>query len=100
MQCASLPAIGFPISSTSSTATGNNTKPFVLKSKQIKVCQSCRKTMKEQNDTLGMVVARAERRLIINQGCNFWERKVTHITMHAYPVLKTPVHPLKVKIWS
>ena len=44
MQCASSPAIGFPISYTSSTATGNNTKPFVFKflSQQIKVCQSCR----------------------------------------------------------
>ena len=69
MQCASSPAIGFPISSTSSTATGNNTKPFVLKflSKQIKVCQSCRNNYEGTNDTLGIVVARAERRLIINQ---------------------------------
>ena len=69
MQCASLPAIGFPISSKSSTATGNNTKPFVRKflSKQIKVCQSCCKNYEGTNDTLGMVVARAERRLIINQ---------------------------------
>ena len=69
MQCASSPAIGFPISSTSSTATGNNTKPFVLKflSEQIKVCQSCRNNYEGTNDTLGLVVARAERRLIINQ---------------------------------
>ena len=69
MQCASSPAIGFPITSTSSTATEGNIKPFVLKflTKQIKVCQSCRDNYEGTNDTLGLLVARAERRLIINQ---------------------------------
>ena len=43
-------------------------KPFVLKLKtnQIKVCQSCRKNYDGPNDTLGLVVAHAERRLISN----------------------------------
>lgn len=48
-----------------STTTKN---PFVLKlkTKQIKVCQSCRQNYDGVNDTLGLVVARAERRLISN----------------------------------
>ena len=43
-------------------------KPFVLKLKtnHIKVCQSCCKNYDGVNDTLGLVVARAERRLICN----------------------------------
>ena len=48
---------------------GRNTpKPFTLKlkMKQIKVCQSCRKDYEGENDTLGLVVAHPERRLISN----------------------------------
>ena len=43
-------------------------KPFTLKlkTKQIKVCQSCRKGYEGENDTLGLVVAHLERRLISN----------------------------------
>ena len=57
--------------STSHSLVGHNVatkKPFVLKLKtnQIKVCQSCRKNYDGPNDTLGLVVARAERRLISN----------------------------------
>ena len=46
----------------------NITKPFTLKlkTKQIKVCQSCRKDYEGENDTLGLVVAHPERRLISN----------------------------------
>ena len=60
----SIPATGLPLT-TSSTGI---TKPFYLKflTKQIKVCQSCRSNYEGANDTLGMVVARAERRLIVN----------------------------------
>lgn len=43
-------------------------KPFVLKLKtnQIHICQSCRKNYDGTNDTLELVVAHAERRLISN----------------------------------
>ena len=43
-------------------------KPFTLKlkTKQIKVCQSYRKDYEGENDTLGVVVAHPERRLISN----------------------------------
>ena len=43
-------------------------KPFVLKlkTKQIRICQSCRKDYDGANDTLGLVVARAEGRLVSN----------------------------------
>jgi len=72
------PAVATPLctSSGNSTSTSNSLvgtnmatkKPFVLKLKtnQIKVCQSCRKNYDGPNDTLGLVVAHAERRLICN----------------------------------
>ena len=46
----------------------SSAKPFVLKIKtnQIRVCQSCRKDYNGPNDTMGLVVARAERRLVSN----------------------------------
>lgn len=46
----------------------NTSKSFTLKlkTKQIKVCQSCRKDYEGENDTLGLVVAHPERRLISN----------------------------------
>ena len=79
IQCASAPAIGFPISSTTSTSMTGNTKPFVLKflTKQIKVCQACRNNYEGANNTLGMVVARSERKLILNQstGMQFWGKE-------------------------
>ena len=54
--------------STSHSLNTATKKPFVLKLKtnQIKVCQSCRKNYDGANDTLGLVVAHAERRLISN----------------------------------
>ena len=46
----------------------NSQNPFVLKFKTnlIKVCQSCRKNYDGSNDTMGLVVARAERRIVSN----------------------------------
>lgn len=43
-------------------------KPFTLKlkTKQIKVCQSCRKDFEGENDTLGLVFAHPERKIISN----------------------------------
>ena len=43
-------------------------KPFVLKLKadNIRICQSCRKDYDGSNDTLGLVVSRAEQRLVSN----------------------------------
>ena len=48
-------------------------KPFFLKIKtnQVRICQSCRKDYSGPNDTMGLVVARAEKRLVSNlsTGC-------------------------------
>ena len=43
-------------------------KPFVRKRKanNIRICQSCRKDYNGSNDTLGLVVSRAVRRLVSN----------------------------------
>ena len=52
-----------------STDKGKDTpKPFVLKRKanNMRICQSCRKDYNGSNDTLGLVVSRAERRLVSN----------------------------------
>ena len=51
-----------------SAARKDTPKPFVLKlkAKNIKICQSCHKDYDGSNDTLGLVVARAERRLVSN----------------------------------
>ena len=43
----------------------NSKKPFTLKF-SIKICQSCRRNYEGPNDTMGLVVARAERRLVSN----------------------------------
>lgn len=42
--------------------------PFILKFKtnQIKICQACRQNYEGENDTLGLVVAHAERRMVSN----------------------------------
>ena len=53
---------------TDSNPQATNAKPFVLKlkTKQIRICQSCQKNYDGPNDTMGLVVARAERRLVSN----------------------------------
>ena len=50
------------------TSNSEKQKLFVLKlrTKQIRVCQSCCKDYNGSNDTLGLVVARAEWRLVSN----------------------------------
>ena len=77
--------------STSHSLVGHNVatkKPFVLKLKtnQIKVCQSCRKNYDGPNDTLGLVVAHAERCLISNiaTGVQFPRKKAIHIITYIY----------------
>ena len=56
------------ISRLGQNAPGPVAKPFTLKlkTKQIKVCQSCRKDYKGENHTLSLVVAHPERRSISN----------------------------------
>ena len=51
-----------------SALSPSNSKPFTLKlkNKQIRVCQSCCNNYEGENDTLGLVVAHPERRLISN----------------------------------
>ena len=65
----------------------SSTKPFVLKMKtnQIRVCQSCRKDYNGPNDTMGLLVARAERRLVSNlhTGTEFLGRESnSHYHLH------------------
>ena len=62
-------------------------KPFVLKfmTNQIRICQSCRKNYDGPNDTMGLVVARAERRLVSNlsTGVQFLGRESnSHYHLH------------------
>ena len=51
-----------------SSLRSNSCNPFVLKFKTnlIKICQSCRGGYEGVNDTMGLVVARVERRVITN----------------------------------
>ena len=55
-------------SSCSRSNSFPHTNPFMLKFKTnlIKICQSCRSGYEGFNDTMGLVVARAERRMISN----------------------------------
>ena len=69
-------------SSCSRSSSFSHTNPFVLKFKTnlIKICQSCRKGYEGLNDTMGLVVARAERRMISNvvTGVQFLNTTHTH----------------------
>jgi hypothetical protein len=71
--------INYPYSATTNTGTHPPSKPFILKFKTnlIKICQSCRKGFDGNNDTLGLVVSRMERRLISNMstGVNYFGRE-------------------------
>ena len=56
-----------------------------LKTNQIKVCQSCRQNYDGSNDTMGLVVAHAERRLVSNlsTGTQFLGRESnSHYHLH------------------
>ena len=61
------------------TPASKNSKPFTLKLKtnQIKICQSCRKNYEGENNTLDLVLAHPERKLISNPatGVQFWGRE-------------------------
>ena len=63
--------------------------PFILKLKspRVRVCQACRKNFDGPNDTIGLVAARAERRLIANisTGSQFMSKESNshyHVHMH------------------
>ena len=60
----SAPALSPSLPGTANT----NANPFMLKfkMKQIKVCQACHKNYEGTNDTMGLVVARMERRMVSN----------------------------------
>jgi len=62
----SSPVSAMPHSTMSNSES--STKPFVLKMKTnpIRVCQSCQKDYNGPNDTMGLLIARAERRLVSN----------------------------------
>ena len=68
--------IGIP---TPRRTANRNSKPFTLKlrTKQIKICQSCCKDYEGENDTLGLVVAHPERKWISNPvtGAQFWGKE-------------------------
>ena len=64
-----------------------NSNPFILKFKtpQIRVCQACRKDYQNDNDTMGLVVSHAERRLVSNlsTGSQFLGRESnSHYHLH------------------
>jgi len=91
--CSSRSFTGFsssPISAMPHSTMSNSessSKPFVLKMKtnQIRVCQSCRKDYNGPNDTMGLLVARAERRLVSNlhTGTEFLGRESnSHYHLH------------------
>ena len=75
----SLPVVSNIGSPTPGRTANRNSKPFTLKlrTKQIKICQSCRKDYEGEIDTLGLVVARPERKLISNPvtGAQFWGKE-------------------------
>ena len=65
----------------------NTKKPFILKFKtnSINICQSCRRNYEGPNDTMGLVVAHAERRLVSNlaTGTQFLGRESnSHYHLH------------------
>ena len=70
-----------------STPPGTGIKPFTLKIKtnQIRICQAGRKDFSGPNDTMGLVVARAERRIVSNvaTGVSFLGRESnSHYHLH------------------
>lgn len=62
--------------SPAQSAGFNSKKPFILKFKtnSIKICQSCRRNYEGSNDRMGLV-ARAERRLVLNLATGSRKRK-------------------------
>ena len=75
----SLPVVSNIGSPTPGRTANRNSIPFTLKlrTKQIKICQSCRKDYEGENDTLGLVVAHPERKWISNPvtGAQFWGKE-------------------------
>ena len=75
----SLPVVSNIGNPTAGHTANKKSKPFTLKlrTKEIKICQSCCKDYEGENDTLGLVVAHLERRLISNPttGTQFWGRE-------------------------
>ncbi len=65
-------------SGTFPSQTGSN-NPFILKAKspRIHICQVCRRNYDGPNDTMQLVAARAERRLVSNitTGCQFLSKE-------------------------
>ena len=84
---AASPMSVIPCSNEPAHNSESSTKPFVLKFKtnQIRICQSCRKDYNGPNDTMGLLVARAERRLVSNlvTGTQFLGRESnSHYHLH------------------
>ena len=87
---------GLNFSVNLSAARKDTPKPFVLKlkAKNIKICQSCCQDYDGSNDTLGLVVARAERRLVSNlsTGVQFLGRE-SNSHYHAHKVCLMKADP-------
>ncbi len=73
--------------------------PFYLKFKtaQLRVCQACRKDYDGVNDTLGLVVSRAERRMVSNlsTGAQFMGRESNshyHLHLHCIRIACSSFH--------
>ena len=79
--------VNFSLAGSSHQQSSQSKKPFILKfrNNSIKVCQSCRRNYDGPNDTMGLLVARAERRLVSNlaTGTQFLGRESnSHYHLH------------------
>ena len=81
------PCVGSNVMCSPQSEQPYSKKPFILKFKNnsIKVCQSCRRNYEGPNDTMGLLVAHAERRLMSNlaTGVQFLGRESnSHYHLH------------------
>ena len=76
---------------TSPQSSANNPFTLKLKTNLIKICQACRKGFNGTNDTLGLVFARPERRIVSNvaTGVSFLGRESnSHYHLHMMCIRK------------
>jgi len=93
----SLPVVSNTGNPTPGCTANRNSKPFTIKlrTKQIKICQSCCKDYEVENDTLGLVVANPERKWISSPvtGAQFWGKESSsHYHANMMCLKKAEVH--------
>ena len=93
-----LPSTSCPTSMSPGQSIVNN--PFILKLKsaKVRVCQTCRNNYEGSNDTMGLIAARAERRIISNvtTGTQFLAKESnSHYHVHLRCLTATqPIHSM------